>query len=582
MLKLSFKLLVVVFLLVSCLSCLKQNEPPVIQDVNIIPSVIYVSDTVQIDCIAGDSDGDALTYTWTSYYGTFINSANSSSVAWNAPVEPGDYEIIVTVSDGKHQVEKTINVVVARTALVDVYVYYTGTRIPVSGVKVSVGEDVFITDESGQFMLKTGIGLHNYIAEKEGFLKKEGSFSFEEGKSGVKIEITSEKYSGIITGTVLNAYDSNPIEGVRVVMLNPDESESELVAMSNSSGLFELKNVPVGIRMINFEHPYYYTFQKEVKLGENGTDVQILLECSAPDIETVSHNLLAVDSLVLEGKISSNCDQNVITGFCYGENSNPTINDETIEVDAESESFSIVLTSNVIDRLKIYYYRAFVQTDAEVVYGDNYSFILGILVDNRENEPRHYITTKVGQQIWMAENLAYLPVVNSPVENSLTDPKYYVYGYNGTDIEKAKQSENFRIYGALYNWPAAINACPEGWHLPTNDDWEELAEYISDQNGGFVHRDDYWINVGLYLKSASRWLANGNGNDEFGFSGLPAGFTGVNGVFYNIEKDGYWWSASELNSSYAWYRHLVFSTTSFFRGNYTKNLGYCVRCLKNK
>jgi len=74
----------------------------------------------------------------------------------------------------------------------------------------------------------------------------------------------------------------------------------------------------------------------------------------------------------------------------------------------------------------------------------------------------------------MVENLTYLPQISPSKEGSQSKPFYYVYGYNGTNIDEAKSSANYKTYGVLYNCEAAITACPEGWHLPSDKEWNQL------------------------------------------------------------------------------------------------------------
>ena len=94
-----------------------------------------------------------------------------------------------------------------------------------------------------------------------------------------------------------------------------------------------------------------------------------------------------------------------------------------------------------------------------------------------------YKTVTIGEQVWMAENLAYLPSVIDPPTGSEdagheTDPYYYVYGYADIDVAAAKATENYQTYGVLYNWTAAITACPSGWHLPSDAEWKQLEMYL--------------------------------------------------------------------------------------------------------
>ena len=89
-----------------------------------------------------------------------------------------------------------------------------------------------------------------------------------------------------------------------------------------------------------------------------------------------------------------------------------------------------------------------------------------------------YPTVQIGTQCWMKKNLAYLPSVVGPGTGSETTPYYYVYNYNGTDVATAKSQTNYTTYGVLYNWSAALTACPSGWHLPTDAELNTLETYV--------------------------------------------------------------------------------------------------------
>src|SRR4030042_875983 len=89
--------------------------------------------------------------------------------------------------------------------------------------------------------------------------------------------------------------------------------------------------------------------------------------------------------------------------------------------------------------------------------------------------------------------LAYLPAVSPPASESMTDPYYYVYDYNGNSVTAAKATGNYMTYGVLYNWSAAMNGaassianpsgvqgvCPTGWHLPSDAEWTQLTDYLA-------------------------------------------------------------------------------------------------------
>ncbi len=193
-----------------------------------------------------------------------------------------------------------------------------------------------------------------------------------------------------------------------------------------------------------------------------------------------------------------------------------------------------------------------------------------------------YNTVKIGDQCWMAENLAYLPEVSSSSQNSVSEPGYHVYGYGGTDVDEAKATDNYKIYGVLYNWPAAMAACPEGWHLPSDAEWKQLEMVLGMTQS---QADAYgWrgTNQGTQLKATSGWFSNGNGTNTSGFSALPGGSrSGSSGAFYGVGFDGYWWSSTVSNSSHACLRGLGWGNAGVGRADGRKGTGFSVRCVRD-
>lgn len=162
---------------------------------------------------------------------------------------------------------------------------------------------------------------------------------------------------------------------------------------------------------------------------------------------------------------------------------------------------------------------------------------------------KEYKTVKIGTLTWMAENLAYLPSVNSPSEDSYTDQRFYVYNYYGNDVSAAKAELNYQTYGVLYNQPAALASCPEGWRLPTKEDWEYIGKLLSTTYTSAENND-----AGTAMKSISGWdvlISDGkNGTNSSGFDGRPAGTAvggsaaGGYGYFQEINYRGVWWTSS--------------------------------------
>lgn len=198
----------------------------------------------------------------------------------------------------------------------------------------------------------------------------------------------------------------------------------------------------------------------------------------------------------------------------------------------------------------------------------------GNFTDARDGKTYNWV--KIGTQTWMAENLAYLPSVVGPDTGSYFDPYYYVNGYNGTSVTDAKSTTNYQTYGVLYNWKAAVNVCPEGWHLPTNTEWTELTNYLG---GTSV--------AGGKLKETgtTHWASPNTGaTNETGFSALPGGWRHHSGVFGFNGIDGLWWSATEANinniiDAYRW--GVPFDGSYIGHISESKKTGLSVRCVRD-
>ncbi len=237
-----------------------------------------------------------------------------------------------------------------------------------------------------------------------------------------------------------------------------------------------------------------------------------------------------------------------------------------------------------------------------VVYSDDHTTVISDspttsksidvdFYDCMDPDKRSYKIVQIGDQWWMAENLAYLPAVHGSSSGSYTEPCYYVYGYQGTDVAAAKKHSNYDTYGVLYNWPAAKTACPAGWHLPSDEEWEKLAQYISDQKGPYSkagdERLDYdWLEAGKHLKTINGWKSmgwshNGNGTDDFGFSALPGGCRGSYGSTDLIGIYGYWWSSEEFYPDAVWKWGLYYLNSNFILRRQAKDDGHSIRCVRD-
>jgi len=205
----------------------------------------------------------------------------------------------------------------------------------------------------------------------------------------------------------------------------------------------------------------------------------------------------------------------------------------------------------------------------------------GTFIDPRDN--REYQWIKIGNQTWMAENLAYLPKIVNGNADSIYVPSYNVYGYYGNDIDEVKTTENYLQYGALYNFAAAVTACPPGWHLPGDDEWKqlELALGMNISDIDEIYPVMRGTDQGIRLKSATGWDKNGNGNNSTGFSAIPGGYRFCNGNFWFQGRFGVWWTSSDDSAETAWVRSLRSTSKTICRNSYLKQDGFSVRCVKD-
>jgi uncharacterized protein (TIGR02145 family) len=186
----------------------------------------------------------------------------------------------------------------------------------------------------------------------------------------------------------------------------------------------------------------------------------------------------------------------------------------------------------------------------------------GTVVDVDSNV---YKTVKVGNQWWFAENLR-----TSHFNNGDTIPYNKNWNSNSTWAWYNNDSTLENPYGKLYNGYVVTdsrNVCPTGWRIPSEDDWNELTNFL----GGSK-------NVAVKLKSTYGWNEDGNGTNESGMNLLPGGSTSNS----DIEKYGYWWSNYPLPSNTPgslYYRYLIYNSSSLNSYYVSKSLGFSIRCI---
>lgn len=234
-----------------------------------------------------------------------------------------------------------------------------------------------------------------------------------------------------------------------------------------------------------------------------------------------------------------------------------------------------------------------------------------------DHEGNVYNTVQIGEQCWMKENLR---TTTSPTTGTylipLADTIYTFTGkqahwYNDDSITYAPQN-----YGLLYNWNAAIDTfntaygetsintnsdnsvevsfsghrrgiCPAGWHLPSDEEWTALTDYVSNHSGYTCGENNNYI--AKALASTTDWdscdtiCAVGNvpsENNATDFSAVSAGYC-TGSSFNNLGYGTYFWSSTHFSSYYARSRSLSYTKANVNKYNYSKSTGRSVRCLRD-
>ena len=178
------------------------------------------------------------------------------------------------------------------------------------------------------------------------------------------------------------------------------------------------------------------------------------------------------------------------------------------------------------------------------------------IVDNRDGQV--YKTVKIGEQVWMAQNLNYIDTAKAGFKDNS-----WCYDNN---------PRNCALAGRLYTWTVAKDSlCPEGYHLPDTTEWNTLFTSV----GGTA-------NAGTVLRSILGWDSV-NGTNDYGFSAVAVGERYHSGSFDSEGTKAFIWTATALpeeseNSAYAAY--FVEDATVSFKKNFKDN-GASVRCLKD-
>ena len=323
---------------------------------------------------------------------------------------------------------------------------------------------------------------------------------------------------------------------------------------------------------------------------------------SLPTVITSLVTSITDTSATCGGNVTSDGGDTVTArGVCWSTSPNPTIADNhTSEGNGVGEFISTI--TGLIDG-NIYYVRAYATNSMGTAYGNEVSFIK--LAEGHTPCPNTptvtdydgnvYNTVQIGQQCWMKENLRTthtsdgMPIPSGGSSHLTSQTAPYYYDNSGTNIPLTER-------GYLYNWPAAMVACPNGWHLPSDAEWLTLEQTQTTLDvTGTGWRGDIAgrLSGGDQWNSSSVEKAPGNMNytdrNTSGFSAVPIGsFSGASSSFLWTGEYAFYWTSSVCNEvgdycvvNEALNRYLNYNNAAVFRATGGLKSGFSVRCLRD-
>lgn len=279
-------------------------------------------------------------------------------------------------------------------------------------------------------------------------------------------------------------------------------------------------------------------------------------------------------------------------GLCLSTEPNPTINDDCIQSGSGTGVFNCSM--EFLTEWTNYYVRAYASNENGTAYGECLSFTANSPLEDIDGN--HYQTVKIGAQVWMKENLRTTryadgtEMVDGSAEGDISGEYTTPYYFSWNDDSNYAES-----YGFLYTWSAAMNqeesnntnpgavqgACPDGWHLPSDEDWKELEDALGMAAGDLDITGWRGSDEGLQLKATDLWGNGGMGNNDSQFTAIPAGQRKSNGDYSGLGFHAIFWTSTEYYNSSAWFRKLTYSHSGIYRSFDFKSEAASIRCVRD-
>ena len=424
------------------------------------------------------------------------------------------------------------------------------------------------------------LNAQNYLIDFTGFGTSNivDSVKVENLARGTTLTLGGGDILNLVATTGINTHTRN--ESSLTIYPNPMYESSEIAFYSGSKDLsiIEIYNIE-GKRIISQE--------QQINHGRNVFEIAGLSTgvYFARVSTTVWRSTINFVSLQHKNAIPAIKFKNEISG--------------DVNADAAFKSTSTLVTMDYNEGERILF-KGFSVRDARVItlipiQSQTVDFEFITCEDGGKN---NYAVVTIGTQTWMAENLRTTKYNDgSPIMKAVSDSAWEsnISGaYCWYDDDSAAYSSS---YGALYNWYAVSmnsngfrNLCPDGWHVPSNEEWLVLKDYLI-SNGYNFNGSTKDNKIAKSLAAITSWNSSANegsiGNKDYpayrnktGFTALPGGSRSCVGSCYNSGSNSYWWSATENSSINSLYWNLQYEYSDISNSDFEKLNGFSVRCIK--
>ncbi|MCP4706197.1 MAG: hypothetical protein GY865_16500 [candidate division Zixibacteria bacterium] len=302
-----------------------------------------------------------------------------------------------------------------------------------------------------------------------------------------------------------------------------------------------------------------------------------------PVLTTAAVNIITETTAICGGTITFDGNAEVTArGICWSTDPEPTTADNKTIDGAGTGGFISSIIGLEIN--SFYYVRAYATNSLGTGYGNQYLFSTNTITDIDGNV---YEIITIGTQIWMADNLKVTRYRNGDTIPNVPEGEVWSGLSSGGYCNYYDDEEMIAVYGRLYNGYSvndSRNIAPEGWHVPTDEEWKQMEIYLGMSQAEADATGWRGTDEGGKLKETgtAHWGSpNAGATNESRFTALPGGYRFINGVFMNFGFRSGFWSSAENKGSNEWHRILDHNYSQIYHYYYDQRYGFSVRCVKD-